>query len=684
MYRLTKIVFVFTNENPNRIFFFVFGAGEQTSEKIRRNSLLVSVASTRRAAADSSSNRRIYRNRIKLRFACSWKMTSREGKMKTEDYISEAQNDSDQLLVVADSVKEKPTKVANHGSRRDADAAKRTELSLTKPSYTLTLAPENVRHLNRRRLHHLLFKLIKGRKWEDASEVLSILMRRTCKGRSLLDNRLKYWAAMELFRHKEGDNVFSNNISRRFDSWRNNAGREKEDLHVDLEFIVYCVTHRNLEKAKEGATLLKDDAKHCNNPLSNLVFGLTFFEVWYSKLPDDLKLSGYDVYYMSKEAETSSVELHEQVQNSKQDDSVSVMEFQSHTHCDSETSVRNNEHLSEDSKKNFKKRKRLGLPSRVSPSNTSEKEEEEEAWILDDGPILEPSVFSAHGLKPSLLPLKLPDPEHLDEFVDYYGEFLRDADYKSAKKCLNLCVNSSDPSVAEAALVPLIQLCLLGGQLDKALKVLRPYCDEAKSAQSFRIKAHLLECFCCGPNAETNAEVIACYESVLKICQYTCEHSVERLVRLNQIGYWTYWVTTWILRMQMPTSGKNSLRILSEEDRLSFNEGQSKHEHGNNIKTSSQILARFTKVRNWTVRYRYWLKRHFSKDMLAAEIHSGELDLMASKAACASHFYGPEFTYVVQVRGALREKGDNSTLAFLQMHIANSVVLCPNPFQGRR
>ncbi|GAB2211655.1 hypothetical protein Drorol1_Dr00024981 [Drosera rotundifolia] len=622
-------------------------------------------------------------------------MTSREGKMKTVDYISEAHNDSDQLLAVADSVKEKLGKVANHGCWRDANAAKRTELSLTKPSYTLTLAPENVRHLNRRRLHHLLFKLIKGRKWEDASEVLSVLMRRTCKGRSLLDNRLKYWAAMELFRHKDGNNVFSNNISRLFDSWRNNAGREKEDLLVDLEFIVYCVTHRNLEKAKEGATLLKDDAKHRNNPLSNLVFGLTFFEVWYSNLPDDLKLSGYDVYCMSKEAETSSVELHEQVKNSKQDDSVSEMEFQSHTHCDSETSVRNDKHFSVDSKKKLKKRKRLqGLPSRVSPSNTSEKEEEEEGWILDDDPILEPSVFSVHGLKPSLLPLKLPDSEHVDEFIDYYGEFLRDVDYKSAKKCLNLCVNSSDPSVAEAALVPLIQLCLLGGQLDKALKVLRPYCDEAKSAQSFRIKAHLLECFCCGPNAETTAELIACYESVLKICQYTCEHSVKRLVRLNQIGEYDSEKLLDILGNHLDFTYANAviwgefasclLQILSEEDRLSFNEGENKHEHGNNIKRSSQIPARFTKVRNWTARYRYWLKRHFSKDVLAAEINSGELDLMASKAACASHFYGPEFTYVVQVRDALPEKGDNSTLAFLQMHIANSVVLCPNPFQRRR
>ncbi|GAB2229897.1 hypothetical protein Droror1_Dr00014153 [Drosera rotundifolia] len=272
-------------------------------------------------------------------------------------------------------------------------------------------------------------------------------MRRTCKGRSLLDNRLKYWV------------------------WIYFLVIDDQDLHVDLEFIVYCFTHRNLDKAKEGATLLKDDAKHRNNPLSNLVFGLTFFEVWYSNLPDDLKLSGYDIYCMSKEVETSSVELHEQVKNSKQDDSVSVIEFQSHTHCDSETSVRNDKHFSEDSQKNLKKRKRLGgLPSRVPPSNTFEKKDEEEGWILDDDLILEPSVFSTHGLKPSLLPLKLSDPEHVDEFVDYYGEFLCDVDYKSAKKFSSLCVNSSDPSVAEAALVPLIQAV----NLTKLLKCFGP------------------------------------------------------------------------------------------------------------------------------------------------------------------------------------------------------------------
>ncbi|GAB2229896.1 hypothetical protein Droror1_Dr00014152 [Drosera rotundifolia] len=119
--------------------------------------------------------------------------------------------------------------------------------------------------------------------------------------------------------------------------------------------------------------------------------------------------------------------------------------------------------------------------------------------------------------------------------------------------------------------------------------------------------------------------------SILKICQYTCEHSVKRLVRLNQIGEYGSQRLLDILGNHLDFTYANAdiwkefasclLQILSEEDRLSFNEGENKHEDGNNMKTSRQIPARFTKVRNWTARYRYWLKRHFSKDMLAAEIH---------------------------------------------------------------
>ena len=85
--------------------------------------------------------------------------------------------------------KRKSTTMEDNGQCK---LAKRVVLSLTKPSYSLGLGSKTLRAENRARLSYLLGKLMKQHNWTEASGVLSVLLKGTCKDKSLPNNRFKY------------------------------------------------------------------------------------------------------------------------------------------------------------------------------------------------------------------------------------------------------------------------------------------------------------------------------------------------------------------------------------------------------------------------------------------------------------------------------------------------------------
>lgn len=73
-----------------------------------------------------------------------------------------------------------------------ARLVKRIVLSLTKPSYILGIGSETIRAENRVRLSLLLCRLMRQHNWTEASGVLSVLLKATCKDRLPTTNRFKY------------------------------------------------------------------------------------------------------------------------------------------------------------------------------------------------------------------------------------------------------------------------------------------------------------------------------------------------------------------------------------------------------------------------------------------------------------------------------------------------------------
>ena len=73
---------------------------------------------------------------------------------------------------------------------------KRIVLSVWKPSYIRKQCPGKLRYKVRCRLQYILSKLVDQHNWKEASGVLAMLLKGTCKDMSPINNRMKYWVWM--------------------------------------------------------------------------------------------------------------------------------------------------------------------------------------------------------------------------------------------------------------------------------------------------------------------------------------------------------------------------------------------------------------------------------------------------------------------------------------------------------
>ncbi|GAB4849429.1 hypothetical protein Ancab_004224 [Ancistrocladus abbreviatus] len=579
--------------------------------------------------------------------------------------------------------------------------ANRILRSLTKPSYTLTrVGYKNVRAENRARLSYLLRKLVREHNWEEASGVLSTLLKGTCRDRTPQNNRMKYWVAMELLRHMESGHLYSRQIKHIYDIWMKKVGSNKnkplKDRYVQLEFIIFSLTQKNLEDAHQAALCLMQEPDSESCPTANFVLGLTFFELWYSTLPKDMQLRELDQSCMSRESDVVGDEFHNPVENSEWHDAVSVDDTCSHMHH-SETSVMNGKNISAEVNGsmnpevsqmdlNLQRQKTCQqFQSQGLYMNVGEISGQEDGSIPHDNvDTCSPSVFYANGLGSSLLPLQLPHAkEDMEDFTSRYVGFFNNY-YKDALKYLQLAVNSTPP-VSEA-LLPYIQLVLLSDQVEEALIVLEKFCHNSNTALPFRLRAHLLECFA----SNDRAELSFCYEAVLKM-DPTCRHSVMKLIKLYRMGDYNPDQLLEVIALHLDATYVDDniwrefasclLKLFQcEEDRMSvFLNGEGvRCEQGTTIRfcRTPALFTEGTSGKSWKLRCKWWLNRHFSKDMLASEMASGDWQLMACKAACASYVYGPQFEYVVKVSAAL-EGEQKSLFVFLQTHMQNSIGFYP-------
>nr|POE97725.1 hypothetical protein CFP56_71787 [Quercus suber] len=443
----------------------------------------------------------------------------------------------------------------NNGNVMPEKLVKRIKSFLTKPSTLLALAPKIgskvVRWENRVRLSHLLRKLAKRRNWVEVGGVLSMLLKASCKDRYPLNNRFKYSVSMELLKHMKSDRIKFTKIRNIYDIWMRKNGSMKEwpiedRFLVHFEFILFCLTQGNVEEAHQAAICLKQEQELDTDPMSNMVMGLTFYELWYSTIPEEMQWRDSDLFSSRRHSDIMETRFSNPVKNSMWCSANDTHKADIPIHCNSDTSVMKDKKIS--SNADINQNREVSMDADVSlqsehpmqnfqPQEFSMNSDEitgNEASFSKHGDHMQyaSNFYSLRGLETWLLPLQLPDPEeNCEDLINLHRGMLNDY-YMDAVKYFQLALYSTPPLLV--ALLPLVQLLLIGGQFDEALKVLEKLCCKSNTALPIRLRTSLLEHF----DRNNSVLLATCFEDILKK-DPTCSNSLAKLVRMHQNGdYW--------------------------------------------------------------------------------------------------------------------------------------------------
>lgn len=225
--------------------------------------------------------------------------------------------------------------------------------SLTKPSYLLGLGPrsKSFRWEHRERLRKILCELLGQHNWKEASGVLSVLLQGTKREKCPLLNRFKYSAAMELLKYVHGENVNPLRMKNIYDTWISRTSSRKdvpiEDRSlVYLEQILFFLLQGDEEDASQAASSLMQRHDFENHPLSYMVLGLTFYQLWYSKFLKEINCEDAGQLDSPSQSNTSGTRFSNQVGSIYSHETRTIMRH------DSETSIMNDKRISMEFEKN--------------------------------------------------------------------------------------------------------------------------------------------------------------------------------------------------------------------------------------------------------------------------------------------------------------------------------------------
>ncbi|XP_050105317.1 uncharacterized protein LOC126584978 isoform X2 [Malus sylvestris] len=525
---------------------------------------------------------------------------------------------------------------------------KRIVLSLSKPSYLLGVGSTRPRAEHRARLTKLMRKLVKQRNWVEASGVLSVLLEGSQKERSPANNRFKYWVLMEMLEHLDS-NAYK--VMEAYAVWEGRnamAGYSPEYRYaLQLERITLLITEGNYDEHAHHSTVME------SNEL------LPHSEGHYAGNTHE---AGTDIQCGS---ETSVM-----------NDKVSYIGADGGIHRDISMGVDDME--IENSQPNF------GAQSfYADPDEDTENE--------NDGEMQYAPIFDAlEGLESLLLPIRLPESTDREDFMNSQTTIFTDS-FRNAVKYLRRALHSTPPVLQ--ALLPLVQLLLIGGQVKEALNEIDNCCSP-NTALPLRLRATLLEQF----DRYNSALLSTCFEDVLKN-DPTCYDSLAKLVQLHQNDEYSpeSLLEMIALHLDATYADYNTWREFAlcflklsqyDEDRMSVclngNEGEHKERYSVCFNRTPKMFIEGKSGESWRFRCRWWRTRHFSHQMLTSEIATGELQLLTYKAACAVHMYGSEFSYFVDAYACLEKENEWDLLMFLQTNIQNSVRIQSNFEQRSR
>ncbi|KAJ4834154.1 hypothetical protein Tsubulata_008129 [Turnera subulata] len=580
---------------------------------------------------------------------------------------------------------------------------KRIMLALTKPSYLLGHpALSSLRQESRARLLNLLRRLASRHDWTEAAGVLAVLLKGTRKDSSPDVNRFKYTASLEFVRHVDGDHFSSRkdlDMERLYSAWMIRAGinlsnkrkrhTREDSFLVRLEAILFQLVHGNVEAERHNVRSLMQEHEFEYHPLFNLIMGLMFYHLWYSGLPDHMRVKDSEGTHNSTDSDITASPSRSHMSSTCFSNEYGYPEGRnaifneepnpSFQH-DSSTSVGNDKQLPVERNADCCGEGGPVKADATQPQgfyrNSAENEASEDNNGGDNSTIY---MSSFRELK--LRPLR-----------DWEFEVLTDHDeeYKNAVKYLRQAVNAK-PTMLEA-LLPLIQV----------------------SKHTFcRLRAKLLE-----HAVPSNIILLSsCFEEALK-SDPTSTEILEKLLSFHRNGEYGAESLLEMIALHLDAifPGYNTWRefalcflkvFLYEEDRMSVfmkgSEGAGKQYLSAHYNRIPKFFVHGKSGRAWQFRCKWWLRRYFNMSILASEIAAGTLhliccslgifmrheyhtscfhclkrELITYKAACASHMFGRESEYVAKAYSYLKTRNNRELSSFLQEHMHNSIGFALN------
>lgn len=586
---------------------------------------------------------------------------------------------------------------ANHQLSARKKKEMRIRLSLTRPSYVLRLCPKPLRTEHRRRLQYLLRRLVNQQDWVAASGVLSVYLKGTVNDASPNNNRFKFWVLLELIKHVKNYYMNPTRITNLYDIWSKKIGLMKtwpveSRYAVQLEFLLFRLMQGDANQTESQLSVCIEQEKTDNDPVSKMMMGLTFYELWYSGIPDEFKWRDLDQIDRQENSQTEGtsfsnrvhmegISFSNRVGQSEWHNSVESHMADSQYQCDSDSSVMGDGQISGEIGTN----KDMIVSMDVDANHRREKSHpiiEVGGFSLtsDENPtqdILHTDDLDLGKLDLWLLPLRFPEGNGLREFHILHRDQFNDY-YNNAENYLRLALNST--SFASAALLPLIQLLLIRGRVNDVLTLLENQCNSSYSVLPIRLRAILLEHF----DRKNTLLIQSCFEDILKK-DPTCRYSLAKLIKFHQMGYYGLESLLEMIALHLDATDAeyNTWKELSVcfskfsplEDHTSTCsiqnvKGQGQQHHS--FRHTPKIFIEGISAKSWNLRCRWWRTKYFSNSKFESNIKTGDLQLLTWKAACASYMYGQEFSYVVKAYSHLQKENDNDLLRFLDEHKRNS------------
>ncbi|XP_024979581.1 uncharacterized protein LOC112516649 [Cynara cardunculus var. scolymus] len=570
-------------------------------------------------------------------------------------------------------------------------------LSVTKPSYTLKRGIgrdlRSLRWEHRNRLRYLLRQLVRRQNWDEASGVLSLLLKGTHRENSLSTNRTKYWATLELLEHMGVAKVKRRKIQHVYEIWMKknfavtkNRRSSKGRFDVQLEFLLLCLSEGDTDGAYQAVISLLQESEFTSDSIANVVAGLAFSHLWYNAIEKEMHL--HDSAESGTPIQSTTMLGPRQSMLIDQSNGQSAIEVQDSGFSirrDSNTSIRIGKtidpevvdrerkvpmEVDDDVKKEIPQYEELHMNSVESdPSGNA-------SQFPHTGNKRYGSIYYARDLEYLLMPLRFPSTNNLEDFVSFQRRIHNDH-YKAAVKHLRGAVHSSPPAIE--ALLPLIQMLLLGDQVKEAIEEVESVVQISDAALPFRLKASLLDHF----SHEDEIKLCNCFEDTLRK-DPTCSHSVAKLISLHHDGYYSTEKLVEMIGLHLDGTYAEChiwkefaycfIRLSQcDEDRMSscvdsYGNGYRKH-----TKIALDMFKDAVSRKNWRLRCRWWRTRHFTQTILASEVAAGKMELVSYKAASACHLYGPEFAYVVKACTHLEKEKKREEMSTLKMHMDNAI-----------